>query len=457
MTVTNQYEPARTNGNAITTEFSFTFKVQDESDLKVYLVDDATNTPVLQTITSDYTVSLNTVTDGGSVTFLSAPAADEDVLIERVVSLVQPTDIPNVGAIVESQLEDEYDNSRIIDQQITEEQSRMYRLTVADSTLFSQMSFDLPTPEAGKGLIWSTSGNSIQNTTSDLSDIDDAVQDATNAAASAQAFAITAGNHATSAQGFAITASNAANTAVTAAGAVRVNKVEWQCNSQTQAVVYSGSYFTGVDSGTLFTFTTNRTFDITGTAGTLGSLNTGSEASSTFYYLIALGDTTNTVSPHIIGVSAANYASFGTGDLTGNYSDYDDYKRIGVLRNHSTGHLVQGYYVDKRFFTANPIIAPAAASTSSASLVDLDFSTYLESFIRRAEFQMEVANGANASLSWKDFSNEFPVVEATAGDTNRNSFEILLDSSQIVEGKTTANTLSLACISYYDDLTEEGQ
>ena len=80
MTVSSVYTPVRLDGNGSVVAFAFGFKINDASELKVYLVDDATNTKVLQTITTDYTLVINTTTEGGTVTFVTAPTKPSELI-----------------------------------------------------------------------------------------------------------------------------------------------------------------------------------------------------------------------------------------------------------------------------------------------------------------------------------------------------------------------------------------
>ena len=78
-------------GNGSTTVFAYTFKIFAEADLRVF-IRDAAGTEKLKTLTTDYTVSNVGVEGGGNVTFGTAPASGETVVIQRVVALTQGTD-----------------------------------------------------------------------------------------------------------------------------------------------------------------------------------------------------------------------------------------------------------------------------------------------------------------------------------------------------------------------------
>lgn len=138
MTTENLYEPTRTVGNGVTVAFTVSFKIDDETDLDVYLIDTGANTnKALQTLTTDYTVTINTTSEGGTITFLTAPPSTKDVIIERTEDYKQPTDIPDVATIQESVIEGSLDKNTRLIQQILEITNRKIGITVEDETLVS--------------------------------------------------------------------------------------------------------------------------------------------------------------------------------------------------------------------------------------------------------------------------------------------------------------------------------
>lgn len=96
-------------GNGVTVNFSFPRGFMVATDLKVYLVDDATGVETLQTLTTHYTVSGGgSGTSSGTVTFLTAPATGKTVVIYRDTDQSQNlTSVPsgNPTAPEETQLD----------------------------------------------------------------------------------------------------------------------------------------------------------------------------------------------------------------------------------------------------------------------------------------------------------------------------------------------------------------
>lgn len=159
MTVIDTTRKVKTVGTGSQTAFTFTFPVLDEGDLEINVITTSTGVKVLQVITTDYTVSLNTITEGGTVTMIVAPASTEDLLIVRNVDVTQPTDIPNRGSVQESQLEDAYDRAIMITGQLQEQLDRAALQDIADTG----SNFTLPSPEADKLLGWNSAADDFEN------------------------------------------------------------------------------------------------------------------------------------------------------------------------------------------------------------------------------------------------------------------------------------------------------
>ena len=115
MTLTNLDIEISEVGTGSQTDFNFGFKISGESDIQVYKVVTATGVATLQTITTDYTVAINTTSDGGVVSYVVDPLATETSFIRRAMARTQATDFPVVGAISELQIEGEFDKRAMID------------------------------------------------------------------------------------------------------------------------------------------------------------------------------------------------------------------------------------------------------------------------------------------------------------------------------------------------------
>ncbi len=141
-------------GTGSQTAFDFGFKVFDETDLRVVLLDVPTNVETESVLNSDYTVSINPdqeSTPGGTVNYLAAPAATKKVTIVGDLSYEQPTDLPDGGAYRAQQVENGLDRIVILLQQLKEITDRCAQVPVSSTdaeSLFESinvLSANLPT------------------------------------------------------------------------------------------------------------------------------------------------------------------------------------------------------------------------------------------------------------------------------------------------------------------------
>lgn len=153
MTVLSNLNKNRSDANGVVVDFSFDFPIFDDGDLEVYYID-SDGVVTLKVLNTDYTVAIDDSTEGGVVTFLTAPANGGEVLIKRVLELTQPTDIPRAGTLREEQIEKALDRNLMLIQQLQEELDRCIQQGVD-----GEGDFELPSFESGKYIGWDTSGN----------------------------------------------------------------------------------------------------------------------------------------------------------------------------------------------------------------------------------------------------------------------------------------------------------
>ncbi len=158
MTVSNQTSKIRYIGNGSTVAFSFPFKIFSAADLEVYRIVQATDVAILQTLTTHYTVAINAHSDGGTVTFVSAPPSTDDVLIKRTLARTQSTDLPAVSNFPEQSIEDALDKGAMIDAEIDEKLGRS--LKFAETSEFTGVAF--PELVAGKFLKANALGTGLE-------------------------------------------------------------------------------------------------------------------------------------------------------------------------------------------------------------------------------------------------------------------------------------------------------
>jgi hypothetical protein len=128
MTVSSTTTKNSYSGNGSTTVFAYAFKIFAEADLKV-IVRSSTGTETTKTLNSDYTVSGVGVTSGGNVTFGSAPASGETVLIRREAALTQTTDYTANDPFPAEDHENALDKLTFHTQQQQEELDRAIKLS----------------------------------------------------------------------------------------------------------------------------------------------------------------------------------------------------------------------------------------------------------------------------------------------------------------------------------------
>lgn len=135
MSVTSQINRIREQGNGSKTAFDFSFPIFSATDLQVYKVVRATDIETLQTITTDYSVSINTSTEGGTVTYVTAPTSLQDSLIVRVLDFTQGAVLPTEGNFREDQVEDQLDRAVMRDIQLQEQIDRCVQVGIAEDSI----------------------------------------------------------------------------------------------------------------------------------------------------------------------------------------------------------------------------------------------------------------------------------------------------------------------------------
>ncbi len=162
MTVANTLRKAGPmSGNGVTTAFPFTFKVFAGTDVQVVEFDVATNVETIKTITTHYTVSLNSdqdVNPGGTVNYLVAPATGKQVTLLSAIPALQDTDLVGGGGFYPQTIENSLDRLTALIQQLQELQSRSMLLPVSFN-----LTALLPTPTPFNLLGWDGSGSELVN------------------------------------------------------------------------------------------------------------------------------------------------------------------------------------------------------------------------------------------------------------------------------------------------------
>lgn len=153
MTITVQTARDEYVGNGVTTNFAVTFEFDVAADLKVY------QAGVLKTLTTHYTVSGGSGSTG-TVSFLVAPAATEEVVILDDPAITQQTDYIDNDPFPAESHERALDKLTRIARRQGDKIGRSITLADADTT---SASTELPVPEANKLIQWNETATELQN------------------------------------------------------------------------------------------------------------------------------------------------------------------------------------------------------------------------------------------------------------------------------------------------------
>ena len=125
MTIADNYNPIRQQGNGTTTSFSFSFPLLNESYIRVYKELNGTQTLVNK---GEYTVSFTET--GGIVTFHKAPENGAIVVISRELPLEQDTPYRTSSGFPANRVEENFDELTMITQQLQEQVDRCVKVEI---------------------------------------------------------------------------------------------------------------------------------------------------------------------------------------------------------------------------------------------------------------------------------------------------------------------------------------
>jgi len=151
-TIKNSY-----SGDGSTTAFAYGFKIFAAADLTV-IIRSSTGVETVKTLTTHYDVSNVGVDGGGNVTFGSAPASGETVVIIRSTANTQTLDLVENDPFLSNSFEESLDKitHQLIEQQ--EEIDRSFKVSRTNSITTSEFADDA-TSRASKTLGFDSDGN----------------------------------------------------------------------------------------------------------------------------------------------------------------------------------------------------------------------------------------------------------------------------------------------------------
>ena len=138
------------------TEYEFPFAIFTTSDIDVYFGDTKQET-------TGYTVSEARHSDGGTVTFETAPASGTIITIVRNLSIERTSDFQEGSTLRAKVLNDELDYQIACAQQIAENLNRS--MVLPPYATDNDLDLTLPTPSAGKAIVWNSDGTNLENST----------------------------------------------------------------------------------------------------------------------------------------------------------------------------------------------------------------------------------------------------------------------------------------------------
>ena len=143
-------------GNGTAGPFAFAFQVNATSEVKVYV--DTTE----KTETSHYTVTLNSSTGAGTISFTTGnhPTSSQTITILSDIPLSRTSVYTSGGQLTASSLEDDFDTNMFVHQQTNEEINRSLRQ--AEHDVISGADMTLPVKDTRKGTVLgfnATTGN----------------------------------------------------------------------------------------------------------------------------------------------------------------------------------------------------------------------------------------------------------------------------------------------------------
>lgn len=154
-------------GNGVTTSFSYTFRIEDKTQLVVYQINQDLSVQTL-VVDSNYTVAGIGVDAGGTITLTGgALATGKSLLIRSNYPQTQITDFDSQGGFFPEVHELSFDKLTFLIQQLSDIQQRR-SLLFPDYLDRTTVQNTIPTPSVGKVLTWDSDGSLMNDDVSNL-------------------------------------------------------------------------------------------------------------------------------------------------------------------------------------------------------------------------------------------------------------------------------------------------
>jgi len=173
MTNTVAYAPKKQNGNGVTKDVSFAWKIFKETDLIIIIENDITKVQRTLELGTDYSVTFSGGT-GGNVSLVVAPPTGETIIVTRNTPQEQGSSYLTSPGFDAKEVEKSLDRASVIVQDVNYSLKRAIKVPIGSEAL----NLSLPAPNAGKTLKWNETEDGLVNSDVNVDDIDTAVQEA---------------------------------------------------------------------------------------------------------------------------------------------------------------------------------------------------------------------------------------------------------------------------------------
>lgn len=332
------------------------------------------------------------------------PASGEKLRVWRVTAPTQETiDLEENDAFPSSLVEYSFDREAMKAQEILQDLKRVPMISKADHVAASGAALTLPTPDAGKTLVWNDDEDGFDNADSPADSVTAAAASAAAAAASASAASTSASSASTSASNASTSATNAATsatnaaTSATAAQTAETNAETAETNAeaaQAAAEAAQAAAEAASENPALTFAFDNATADADPGAGEF-RLNNATLASVTTVYIDNADADGNTISAYLdsfddVGAAAGRGqllvkgvdtpTAFFIGAVTGSIVDGTGYRKITVTHIASGGTFTAGEEFSVLFTPAGAtgaagagtgdVVGPASAVSGNIAVFD---------------------------------------------------------------------------------------
>lgn len=148
--------------------YEFPFVIFNPSDINVYFNDKVQDL-------NTYTVAMSKNTEGGEVSFETAPASGTIITIVRNLAIKRTTSFQEGGALRAKVLNNEFDYQMACQQQIADSLNRS--MVLPPYAVDTDVDLTLPTPSAGKAIVWNAEGTNLENSAVEVNALESTFKD----------------------------------------------------------------------------------------------------------------------------------------------------------------------------------------------------------------------------------------------------------------------------------------